>query len=151
MEFLAVPAGQHPETLRVTVLGAILICLVLLVLYHVLVAKKAFLPNVNFSMGGPAPAGLTTSSYMTLRGAEQDQLLVGSGKRASFQGSAEPPIFWGSSGESELDNYQHGAEGHSLPVEHLDAASQQEFNQSGFRSGKAGFTDSQLLMKSKGL
>lgn len=138
MEYLAVQAGQHPETLRVTVLGAVLVCLVLLVLYHVLVAKKHFAESA---------AGLQTSSW-ALRHAEQDQLLVGNGKKAPFQGGAEPPVFWGSSGGVELDNYQHGAEGHSLGVEHLDQSSQADA--SGFRSGKAGFTDAQLLMKANG-
>ncbi len=138
MDYLTVQSGQHPETLRVTVLGVVLVCLVLLVLYHVLVAKKHFAASA---------AGLQTSSW-ALRHAEQDQLLVGSGKRASFQGSVEPPVFWGSSGGVELDNYQHGAEGHSLGVEQLDPSAQAEV--SGFRSGKSGFTDAQLLMKAKG-
>jgi len=138
MEYLAVPGGSHNETLRVTVAGAVLVCLVLLVLYHVLVAKKQFAASA---------AGLTTSSYMTLQHARQDQLHVADGGKANFQGGPEPPLFWGSSGGQELSNDQHmniGTEGADMQ----DSPAAANFRG---RNGKAGFTDAQLALSQKGL
>lgn len=138
MEYFAVRSGEHSDTLRVTVAGAVLVCLVLLVLYHLLVAKKHF---------AAAAAGLTTSSYMTLQHARQDQLHVADGNKASFHGGAEPPLYWGSSGGQELADNQSlniGLEGADM---NADAPAAANFRGHG---GKAGFTDSQLLLSAKG-
>jgi len=153
MEYLAVTSIAHPETLRVTVLGALVICLVLLALYHVLVAKKQFAPAPAAPAAPPKAAGLETSSF-ALRHSMSDHTGANQSKYASFQNGPEPPVFWGSSGGSDLDDYQHGAEGHSMKVLKLDDAAQAEYNAAHFygRGGKAGYTDAHLSSTSlKGL
>lgn len=129
MDYLAAPGVTG--SLQVTVLGAVVVCLVLLVLYHVLVAKKAF-------VAVPVPAGLQTAGW-ALNHLQQDQTNVGG--TAGFHAGPEPPVYWGSSGGEELDIYQHG--GASAETMGLDA-------QAGFSSKKNVHTDAELLMRSKG-
>lgn len=148
MEYLAVDAGTHAGTLRVTVLGCVVICLVLLVLYHVLVAKKAF---VTAAAGYANSNAYAINTGVALRLQDQDQVGVGKG-RAGFQGGAEPPVFWGSSGGSELSNDQQmniGAEGADM---NADSSSADSSSANFSARGKAGFAmkDEHLIQIARG-
>jgi hypothetical protein len=121
MESLFPSAGQG-TSLRCTPLGTALICVVLLALFYFLFLKDHF-----------APAGMGNVIRMQTRS-----------QGAGFTGHAEPPVFWGSSGEQEL--YEGVRYKDAEGVEHLENIGlygsmgvNETNNQFNPESGKAGF------------
>ena len=102
MEFLAVDAGTHMGTLRVTVLGCVVIVLVLLVLYHVLVAKKAFVQTAAGYVN-PNPYAIRTGVGLRLHDQSQSYF-----NKAGFQGGQEPPVFYADT--QEYNAWSDGSE-----------------------------------------
>ena len=102
MEYLAVDAGSHAGTLRVTLLGCVVICLVLLVLYHVLVAKKAFVA-VAEGYANPNAHAIRTGAALRLQDQSQSYF-----NRAGFQGGHEPPVFYADT--QEYNAWSDGSE-----------------------------------------
>lgn len=123
MDSLFPSAGQG-TSLRCTPLGTALICVVILALFYFLFLKDQF-----------APAGMGNVIRMQTRS-----------HGAGFTGHAEPPVFWGSSGEQEL--YEGVRYKDANGVEHLEnnglyanmglTETNDQFNPAA-GSGKAGF------------